>query len=65
MHELLTTKEVALLLKRSTRTIQRWSADGMLKSYRIAGRSQKYYKKEEIEALMIDDNTRGLLSNTT
>jgi excisionase family DNA binding protein len=52
MQELMTTKEVAAYLRRSYRTIQRMTKKGLLQAYSVAGNTQKYYKRSEIEEVI-------------
>ncbi|MCK0179693.1 helix-turn-helix domain-containing protein [Flavobacteriaceae bacterium S0862] len=52
--ELLSRKEVALLLKTNPQTINNWTNEGKLKLYGLGGR--RYYKRNEVEQALIELN---------
>ena len=47
-NDLLTTREVANLLKVHVTSVRRWSKTGVLKSYRIGLRGHRKYLKRDI-----------------
>ncbi|GGK41517.1 MULTISPECIES: helix-turn-helix domain-containing protein [Flavobacteriaceae] len=54
--ELLTRNEVAEMFKVDLSSIHNWSKKGKLKSYGISGSGRIYYKRSEIEELLIRTN---------
>jgi excisionase family DNA binding protein len=48
---LLTTKQVAMLLHIHPNTVRRWSNKGILKSYRISKRGDRRFRKEDVAIL--------------
>jgi excisionase family DNA binding protein len=54
MSEMLTVREVARLLHVHPNTLRRWSNDGRLKSYRIAARGDRRFKREEIARFLAE-----------
>ena len=52
--ELLSRKEVALLLKTNPQTLNNWTNEGKLKIYGLGGR--RYYKRNEVEQALIELN---------
>ena len=55
--ELLTTKEVAKILRVNKQTVRRWTEAGRLKSYGIGNRV--YYKRHEVEGCLINLTPRN------
>ena len=51
---LLTTGQVAKLLHIHVNTVRRWSNKGILKSYRICGRGDRRFRKEDVDLLLFE-----------
>jgi excisionase family DNA binding protein len=60
---LLTTKQVAILLHIHPNTVRRWSNKGILKSYRISKRGDRRFRKEDVailcESQLLDHGKRN------
>jgi hypothetical protein len=54
--ELLTRNEVAELFKIDLSSVHNWTKRGKLKSYGISGSARVYYKRSEINQLLIQIN---------
>lgn len=54
--ELLTRNEVADLFKIDLSSVHNWTKKGKLKSYGISGSARVYYKRSEINKLLIQIN---------
>jgi excisionase family DNA binding protein len=53
-NELMTVGEVARLLHIHPNTVRRWSNKGILESYRICGRGDRRFKKEDVDLLLFE-----------
>ena len=51
---LLTVGQVARLLHIHPNTVRRWSNKGILESYRICGRGDRRFKKEDVNQLLFE-----------
>ncbi len=54
--ELLTRSEVAELFKIDLSSVHNWTKKGKLKSYGISGSARIYFKRSEIDQLLIQTN---------
>lgn len=54
--ELLTRTEVAKMFKIDLSSVHGWTRKGKLKSYGISGSARVYYKRSEINQLLIQTN---------
>jgi len=54
--ELLKRTEVAEMFKIDLSSVHNWTKSGKIKSYGISGSSRVYYKRQEIEKLLIQIN---------
>ncbi len=54
--ELLTRSDVAELFKIDLSSVHNWTKKGKLKSYGVSGSSRIYYKRSEINQLLIQTN---------
>lgn len=54
--ELLTRTEVAEMFKIDLSSVHNWTKKGKLKSYGVSGSARVYYKRSEIESLLIQIN---------
>ena len=51
---MLTTGEVARLLRVHASTVRRWSAQGIIKAYRIGPRGDRRFRREDIAVFFLD-----------
>jgi excisionase family DNA binding protein len=49
---MMTTREVAQLLKVHINTVRRWGNSGILKAYRVGPRGDRRFKKEDINTFV-------------
>ena len=49
---MMTTREVAQLLKVHINTVRRWGNDGLLKMYRVGPRGDRRFKKKDINTFV-------------
>ena len=53
--EMLTTTEVAQLLRVHPNTVRRWASKGLLRAYRLGPRRDRRFKREDVDALLQDN----------
>jgi excisionase family DNA binding protein len=56
---MLTVKEVAEILHIHNNTVRRWADQGLIKSYRIASRGDRRFKREDIAIFLAQFNEDG------
>jgi len=59
LSEMLTVREVARLFHIHPNTLRRWSNDGRIRAYRITGRGDRRFKREEIARFLAESNGQG------
>ena len=52
MDTMLTTREVARLLKLHINTVRRWSNQGILRAYRVGSRGDRRFIRQDVENLL-------------
>ena len=62
---MLTVAEACRLLNVHGNTLRRWSNQGIIKAYRLGFRGERRFKREEIEALLIEQETRRGQTNVS
>lgn len=55
---MLTVREVANLLHIHTNTVRRWSDRGILRSYRIAQRGDRRFRREDVARFLAEFNDK-------
>jgi excisionase family DNA binding protein len=55
---MLTIGEASWLLHVHNNTLRRWNEQGLIKAYRIGARGDRRFKKEDIDALLLEQ-TKG------
>ena len=53
---LLTMREASQILNVHSNTLRRWSAKGLIKSYRVGIAGQRRFKVEDIDALLAEQH---------
>ena len=53
---MLTTGEACRLLNVHSNTLRRWAATGMIKAYRVGPATHRRYRREDVAALLIEQN---------
>ena len=57
--EIMTCDEVAEFLRVHVISVRRWSRSGKLRAYRVGGRGDWRYQKQDVLAFLYDTNTKG------
>jgi excisionase family DNA binding protein len=57
--EIMTCDEVAEFLRVHVISVRRWSRSGKLRAYRVGGRGDWRYRKQDVLAFLYDTNTKG------
>jgi excisionase family DNA binding protein len=63
---MLTIGEASWLLHVHNNTLRRWNEQGLIKAYRIGARGDRRFRKEDIDALLLEktkDNAKRNLGN--
>jgi excisionase family DNA binding protein len=53
---MLTTGEACRILNVHSNTLRRWAATGMIKAYRISTGTHRRYRREDVAALLIEQD---------
>jgi excisionase family DNA binding protein len=61
---MLTVREVAELLHIHANTVRRWSDRGVLRSYRIARRGDRRFRREDVARFLAELNDNEVRSST-
>ena len=57
--EIMTCDEVAEFLRVHVISVRRWSRSGKLRAYRVGGRGDWRYRKQDVLAFLYNTNTKG------
>ncbi|OIP26455.1 MAG: DNA-binding protein [Chloroflexi bacterium CG_4_9_14_3_um_filter_45_9] len=55
--EMLSTAEVARLLRVHTNTVRRWANKGLLSAYRLGPRRDRRFKRRDVDSFLRPNNT--------
>jgi excisionase family DNA binding protein len=59
---MLTVREVSLILHVHSNTLRRWSDLGLIKAYRIGPRGDRRFKQDDITLMLLQEN-KGIPAN--
>jgi excisionase family DNA binding protein len=57
--QMLTVRDVAMLLNIHVNTVRRWSDKGILQAYRITSRGDRRFRRDDVEQFLADMNNNG------
>lgn len=61
---MLTVAEASRLLNVHSNTLRRWSRQGIIKAYRLGPRGERRFRREDVAALFVEEQTRPSRTNT-